>query len=583
MQAFDRQTRNILSPIGKAAASALLLALSMSAQVLAEGGDIQLSAGGEIAGATIQVPGAPDRIRIPVGQITADGGRLPIFRPSDPLRLLHDLPQMEQGIQFGDVGEGRAIVWSRCDRPARMWVEYAFNEQFTDSKVIRGPHALEVSDFTARQDLVGLPSGKDVYVKVWFEDLTNARNKSEPVIGRFHTVGKHEDIRFVWGGDTAGQGWGINEAFGGMRIYEAMRQVKPQFFIQSGDSVYSDGPIEASKPAENGQIWTNLVTPEVSKVAETLDEFRGRYKYNLLDANLRRFNAEVPQIWQWDDHEVVNNWSDAKDLANDPRYTLKEIPVLIAHATRAFHEYAPLRPHTAEESERLYRKISYGPLLDVFVIDMRSYRGPNTANLQTQEGPETAFLGEAQLKWLKKELKKSRATWKVISADMPIGLNIGDGVDANGQPRWEAIANGDNGPAVGRELEIARLLRFIKHERIKNIVWLTADVHYAAAHFYDPSEAQFKNFSPFWEFVAGPLNAGSFGPNTADGTFGPQVVFAKAPPAGQANLSPYAGLQFFGEVNINRKTHELTVDLKDLYGASVFSKTLKAEHGRDPD
>ncbi|WP_434149476.1 alkaline phosphatase D family protein [Methylocaldum gracile subsp. desertum] len=583
MQAFDRQTRNILSPIGKAAASALLLALSMSAQVLAEGGDIQLSAGGEIAGATIQVPGAPDRIRIPVGQITADGGRLPIFRPSDPLRLLHDLPQMEQGIQFGDVGEGRAIVWSRCDRPARMWVEYAFNEQFTDSKVIRGPHALEVSDFTVRQDLVGLPSGKDVYVKVWFEDLTNARNKSEPVIGRFHTVGKHEDIRFVWGGDTAGQGWGINEAFGGMRIYEAMRQVKPQFFIQSGDSVYSDGPIEASKPAENGQIWTNLVTPEVSKVAETLDEFRGRYKYNLLDANLRRFNAEVPQIWQWDDHEVVNNWSDAKDLANDPRYTLKEIPVLIAHATRAFHEYAPLRPHTAEESERLYRKISYGPLLDVFVIDMRSYRGPNTANLQTQEGPETAFLGEAQLKWLKKELKKSRATWKVISADMPIGLNIGDGVDANGQPRWEAIANGDNGPAVGRELEIARLLRFIKHERIKNIVWLTADVHYAAAHFYDPSEAQFKDFSPFWEFVAGPLNAGSFGPNTTDGTFGPQVVFAKAPPAGQANLSPYAGLQFFGEVNINRKTHELTVDLKDLYGASVFSKTLKAEHGRDPD
>lgn len=580
MQAFDRQTRNILSPIGKAAASALLLALSMSAQVLAEGGDIQLSAGGEIAGATIQVPGAPDRIRIPVGQITADGGRLPIFRPSDPLRLLHDLPQMEQGIQFGDVGEGRAIVWSRCDRPARMWVEYAFNEQFTDSKVIRGPHALEVSDFTARQDLVGLPSGKDVYVKVWFEDLTNARNKSEPVIGRFHTVGKHEDIRFVWGGDTAGQGWGINEAFGGMRIYEAMRQVKPQFFIQSGDSVYSDGPIEASKPAENGQIWTNLVTPEVSKVAETLDEFRGRYKYNLLDANLRRFNAEVPQIWQWDDHEVVNNWSDAKDLANDPRYTLKEIPVLIAHATRAFHEYAPLRPHTAEESERLYRKISYGPLLDVFVIDMRSYRGPNTANLQTQEGPETAFLGEAQLKWLKKELKKSRATWKVISADMPIGLNIGDGVDANGQPRWEAIANGDNGPAVGRELEIARLLRFIKHERIKNIVWLTADVHYAAAHFYDPSEAQFKNFSPFWEFVAGPLNAGSFGPNTTDGTFGLQVVFAKAPPAGQANLSPYAGLQFFGEVNIDRKTRELTVDLKDLYGTSVFSKTLRAKPGR---
>jgi alkaline phosphatase D len=208
---------------------------------------------------------------------------------------------------------------------------------------------------------------------------------------------------------------------------------------------------------------------------------------------------------------------------------------------------------------------------------MRSYRGPNTANRQTEESPETAFLGSDQLKWLEEELKESRATWKIISADMPVGLNIGDGVDEQGQPRWEAIANGDNGPAAGRELEIARLLSFLKEERIKNIVWLTADVHYAAAHFYDPSQAQFKNFSPFWEFVAGPLNAGTFGPNTTDGTFGPKVVFAKAPPAGQANLSPYAGLQFFGEVNVHRKTRALKVELKDLYGASVFSKTLKAE------
>ena len=501
-----------------------------------------------------------------------------------PNVLAAEAPMMEQGIQFGDLALGRAIVWSRADRPARMMVEYALNEQFENSKVIRGPYALEASDFTARQDLTDLPDGKDVYVKVWFEDLTNARSKSEPVTGHFHTIGRKENIRFVWGGDTAGQGWGINESFGGMKIYETIRQVEPQFFIQSGDNVYSDGPIPANKPAENGQIWTNLVTPEVSKVAETLDEFRGRYKYNLLDENLRRFNAEVPQIWQWDDHEVVNNWSDSKDLSADSRYTVKDVPLLIARATKAFHEYAPVRPNDAEESERIYRKLSYGKLLDVFVIDMRSYRGPNTSNLQVQEGPDTVFLGETQLTWLKNGLKNSRATWKVISADMPIGLNIGDGtVDniPNGTPRWEAIANGDNGKARGRELEIARLLSFIKHEHIKNIVWLTADVHYATAHFYNPGKAQTKYFSPFWEFVAGPLNAGSFGPNSTDGTFGPQVVFSKAPPSGQSNLSPYAGLQFFGEVNIDKNSKTLTVDLKDIGGTTIFNKTLPAVSGRD--
>ena len=486
------------------------------------------------------------------------------------------VPLMEQGIQFGDLAPGRAIVWSRTDRPARMMVEYALNEQFDDSRIIRGPYAFESTDFTARQDLVGLPQGSDVFVKVWFEDLTNAHAKSEPVAGHFHTIGERDNIRFVWGGDTSGQGWGINEAFGGMKIYEAMRQVEPQFFIQSGDNIYSDGPIPPSRPAEDGKIWTNLVTPEVSKVAETLDEFRGRYKYNLLDENLRRFNAEVPQIWQWDDHEVVNNWSDSKDLNNDSNYTVKDVPLLLARATKAFHEYAPLRPHDAEEASRIYRKISYGKLLDVFVLDMRTYRGPNSTNLQTQESVETAFLGETQLAWLKEELKNSRAVWKVISADMPIGLNIGDGVDAQGKALWEAVANGDNGPAAGRELEIARLLSFVKHEHINNIVWLTADVHYAAAHFYDPGKAQTKDFAPFWEFVAGPLNAGSFGPKSTDATFGPQVVFTKAPSAGQVNLSPFAGLQFFGEVNIDRKSRALTVDLKDIEGTTVFSKTLAA-------
>lgn len=121
------------------------------------------------------------------------------------------------------------------------------------------------------------------------------------------------------------------------------------------------------------------------------------------------------------------------------------------------------------------------------------------------------------------------------------------------------------------------MLKFIKQNGIRNIVWLTADVHYAAAHYYDPAQAATKDFAPFWEFVAGSLNAGSFGPNTTDKTFGPQVVIYKAPPAGQANLSPYAGLQFFGEVNIDRTSKSLTVDLKDLNGDVVFSKTLHAQ------
>ena len=194
--------------------------------------------------------------------------------------------------------------------------------------------------------------------------------------------------------------------------------------------------------------------------------------------------------------------------------------------------------------------------------------------MQTTPGDETVFLGREQLDWLKSGLDNSKAVWKVVAADMPIGLNVGDGVTASGQPRWEAIANGEPGAAKGRELEIAELLRYLKYRRVRNVVWLTADVHYCAAHFYDPAKAAFRDFDPFWEFVSGPLNAGSFGPNTLDGTFGPQVVFVKAPPPGQANLSPYSGLQFFGEVNIDAYSAAMTVDLRDINGASVFSRKL---------
>lgn len=126
--------------------------------------------------------------------------------------------------------------------------------------------------------------------------------------------------------------------------------------------------------------------------------------------------------------------------------------------------------------------------------------------------------------------------------------------------------------------QVGSLLRFIKKHRIENVVWLTADVHYCAAHYYSPEKAVFKHFEPFWEFVAGPLNAGSFGPNQLDNTFGPEVVFQKAPPV--ANASPMAGFQFYGDVQIDKYSAEMTVSLKDINGDTVFKQLLEPNYKR---
>jgi alkaline phosphatase D len=483
-------------------------------------------------------------------------------------------PTFPSGVQSGDVLADRGIVWARSDRSARMWVEWSTTPSFAQVNKLRGPYALEATDFSARIDLTGLPAGQDIFYRVQWEDLAGG-GLSETQAGHFRTApAARRDVRFLWSGDTVGQGWGISDEFGGMKIYEAMRQRNPDFFIHSGDTIYADGPILAEVKLADGSTWRNSVlTEEKSKVAETLKEFRGAHRYNQLDAHVRRFGSEVMQIWQWDDHEVINNWSASKDLSADKRYTEKNVPLLAARGARAFLENAPMRWYSQQEEERVYRRIPYGPLLDVFVIDMRSYRGPNSHNRQSEINAESRYLGAEQLAWLRAELKNSKAVWKVIASDMPIGLQVTDGPDAQGRMTFEAVANGD-GPALGRELEIAQLLSFIKRERIRNTVWLTADVHYTAAHHYDPSRAQFHGFDPFWEFVSGPLHAGTFAPTALDNTFGPEVRYVKAPAQGQVNLPPSAGMQFFGEVQIEAKTAAMTVHLRDLQGQSLWSTTL---------
>jgi alkaline phosphatase D len=489
------------------------------------------------------------------------------------LRSLQSAPQVTHGIQIGDPLADRAIVWARGDRPSRLIVEYAPTENFSDLRRVSGPVVSAASDFTGRVDLKKLKAGQTFFVRARFEDR-NGRTLSEPVQGSFRTApATPRDIRFVWSADTVGQGYGINPALGGMRIYDTMRRLEPDFFIHSGDTIYADNPVPAEIRLPDGTMWKNVTTEAKSKVAETLDEFRGNFLYNLMDENVRRFNAAVPQIWQWDDHEVINNWSPGKDLRDIAEYKVKDIRTLVERSRQAFLEYAPMRLKSS--APRIYRRISYGPLLDVFVLDLRSYRAANNFNRQESESAETAYLGADQLKWLRRDLKNSRATWKVIASDMPLGLVIGDGRDAQNRDRYENSSNG-HGPPAGRELEIARLLGFMKENGVRNVVWLTADVHYTAAHFYDPAKAQFTNFDPFWEFVSGPLNAGTFGPSSLDNTFGIQVAYQKTPVGSDPDRSPRAGLQFFGEVSIEARTRALTVHLRDLSGAILFSKTLES-------
>ncbi len=502
----------------------------------------------------------------------------PVHAPTPTQRQpLVDDTQLS-AIQVGEVGGDGAIVWARL--PYACNVEVAWSAQGPEGPWNRvpAPQALEVTDFTTRVQLRGLPVDSTVHVSVVAQAL-EAAHPAQWVRGAvFRTAPTFtRPIRFAWSADVCGQGFGINPENGGLAIFETMRQRDLDFFLHLGDTVYADHPLQHRFEDERGRPWNNVVSASKTKVAETIAEYRGNFRYNWLDPHFTRFCSEVPLVAMWDDHEVVNNWSPSLDLARDPRYATRDLKLLAATAARAFREYLPIPLEGFDGAGAIYRRVSYGPLLDLFVIDMQTYRGPNSYNLQTEAGPDTAFLGETQVAWLEQALLESKAQWKVIGAGMPVGTNVADGHDAEGRVKWQGIANGDDGPPKGRELELAGLLSFIKRHAIHDVVWLCADVHYTAAHYFDPQQAAFKDFLPFWEFVSGPLHAGSYGPFAPDATFGVQVRYSRASPVRGA--SPAAGHQYFGEVLIDPQSRRLTVQLCDISGAVLHTEVLEPHRG----
>jgi alkaline phosphatase D len=468
-------------------------------------------------------------------------------------------PETRWGVQSGDVGSSSGVVWSRADRGSRLVVEWDFDKSFANAKRREGPVVTAESDFAGKVLLDGLPNGTRIHYRARFE---NEGKVSDFITGSFTTVPTTPGTRVLiaWSGDTNGQGWGIDAKRGGMPAYTALREREPHLFIHCGDRIYADNPIEASIKLADGSSWENLVTPEKSHVAQTLADFRGAYAYGHLSAEVRAASAAIPLLHIWDDHEVHNNWFPGEVLADD-RYKERRTSELMVHARRAMWEWSPtLRAPDAA----MYTWMPWGPAVDVFLLDGRTARSPNEPT-----PPVGGLLGQQQADFLIDSLSRSRATWKIIACGQPIALVISE-PGKDGKPAFDGWGN-ENGPPTSREVELARVLSTAKKRGVKNIVFVTADVHYAAAHRFDPARAQFKDFDPFWELVAGPMHASAFGAKPLDDTFGPELVWSNAK---NEVGSPAEPRQSFGLLQIEAD-RTLTVTFVDGQGHDLHKLTLR--------
>lgn len=437
-----------------------------------------------------------------------------------------------QGVAIGDVTETSALLWFKGSEPFPVQVEWrpdggdaqavwkSLHTSITKERDLTATVALTGLEPATRyrfRILPGAMSGQAVSKRVlpaWLEGVFTTAPPPD----------RAQPVTVVWSADLGGQQRCRGEQ-GGYPIFEKMREVAPTFAVLLGDTIYGDD--RCTSPPN---------VPGADFLATSLDAYRAKHRYQRGAPDLRRFLAEVPVIVTWDDHEVRNNFSGPYEP-------------LMAFGRQALFEYWPVGGQ-ADDPFRLYRKLRWGHDLELFILDTRQYRSYNGE----PDGPGKSMLGPPQRGWLLDALARSNATWKVIVSTVPLsipkpGSKLIPGIDS-----W---AKGEDGTGFSNEL--SRIVATIMAQSVRNVVWLSADVHYPQINAYDPDG---DGIPDFHEFIAGPLSANPGRLTPLDQTFHPTTLYTET------------GFYNFGVVTIAGE--ELRLEIRDDAGAVRYTKTFKA-------
>jgi alkaline phosphatase D len=270
--------------------------------------------------------------------------------------------------------------------------------------------------------------------------------------------------------------------------------------IHLGDYIYEGSYAGSKKPGVRQHIPAREIL--------TLQDYRSRYAQYRLDSNLQEAHRLHPFIAVWDDHEFANNAY--KDGAGNHQTEKGDWEERKERARKVYFEWLPI---TDNEKESIIRKISYGNLADLFMLDGRTEgRFKQCATPQDAALADTnrTMLGKEQSSWLTTGIQNSTARWKVIGNQV-----IFSEVDAHKLSKKYAI-NPDAWD--GYPCERKAILDFFYQHNLKNIIIITGDIHTSWA----------------FDLVQDPRNKSSYDAKTGKGVIGAEFV---APSVTSSNLS----------------------------------------------
>jgi alkaline phosphatase D len=424
----------------------------------------RLSRRGLIQGAltaAVSLPGRPTHLNAAIWP--ADRRRAPTFA-ADPFSL---------GVASGEPAPDGVVLWTRLapdplaedglggltgSGPIEVGWEVADGGGF--ARVVRRGVAVASPELAhaVHVDVDGLEPGRDYFYRFIVGDVASP-------IGRTWTVPPAgvllDRLRVAV---ASCQNWedGLYTAYADLARQEV------DLVLHLGDYVY-EGVDSGEVALQTGGIVRRHPPFE----AITLADYRRRYALYKSDPHLQAAHAAAPWVTIWDDHEVVNDYAAE---AIDGRLAAPEFLDRRAAAYQANYEHLPLRADARPSgaTSRRFRRLAFGDLLALHLLDTRQYRSLPPCGPGIQEpcpewnDPAATMLGAEQETWLAEGLAASPATWNVIGQQILMArLDLQTGSGATVHDRiWDAY------PAAR-----ARLLTNLNEAAVPNPIVLTGDIH----------------------------------------------------------------------------------------------------------
>ncbi|MGA5169795.1 MULTISPECIES: alkaline phosphatase D family protein [Streptomyces] len=429
---------------------------------------------------------APSR-RTVVKAAAATAVAAPVLAAATPAVADVLAPAFLHGVASGDPLPDGVLLWTRVTpapdalpgsgKGPDTEVRWEVAEDRAFSRVVaRGAvMATAASDHTVKVDVRGLRQETAYYFR--FTAGTDASAAASPV-GRTRTTPAADAT-------TAGVRFGVvscaNWEAGHFAAYRHLAaRADLDAILHLGDYIYEYGTGAYPKP--DYVVRQHEPRHEITGLAD----YRVRHATYKTDPDLQALHAAHPVIAIWDDHEFADDtWSGGAD--NHTPGTEGDWAARAAAAKQAYFEWMPVRAST---EGTVYRRLRFGKLADLHLLDLRSFRSQQASTGSGRvDDPARTITGRAQLDWLKAGLASSDAAWKLVGTSVmisPVAFGslpahlLGPVAELLGLPKGGVAINVDQWD--GYTDDRRELLAHLTDRAITNTVFLTGDIHMAWAN-----------------------------------------------------------------------------------------------------